>query len=190
MERAQKCPRCGSKLSRARKDLLAWERGRQRERIEAWAKDGVIDQEIADRLRARVQVEGNAHANAEANADAKAPGESAVACAFFAYHVLFVGLARLLVRRSVVTGRVLAGIAAGLLPVVFVAAAVAIGQSRGDRLRAGGGPRAFAPSRARDRKRRPAVAMLAIMIGITLRRDWAWGSSVVFARACALGTDR
>ena len=51
-----------------------------------------------------------------------------IAGAFFAYHVLFVGLARLLVRRSVVTGRVLAGISAGLLPVVFVAAAVSIGQ--------------------------------------------------------------
>ncbi|MDB4936523.1 MAG: putative integral rane protein, partial [Labilithrix sp.] len=51
-----------------------------------------------------------------------------IAGAFFAYHVLFVGLARLLVKRSVVTGRVLAGISAGLLPIVFVAAAVAIGQ--------------------------------------------------------------
>lgn len=51
-----------------------------------------------------------------------------IAGAFFGYHVLFVGLARLLVRRSFVTGRVLSGISAGLLPVVFVAAAVSIGQ--------------------------------------------------------------
>ncbi len=54
-----------------------------------------------------------------------------IASAFFAYHVLFLGLARLLVKRSLVTGRVLAGIAAGLLPVVFVAASVAIGQQAG-----------------------------------------------------------
>ncbi len=54
-----------------------------------------------------------------------------IASAFFAYHVLFLGLARLLVKRSLVTGRVLAGIAAGLLPVVFVAASVAIGQRAG-----------------------------------------------------------
>ena len=38
-----------------------------------------------------------------------------------------VGPARLLVKRSMVTGRVLASTAAGLLPVVFVAASVAIG---------------------------------------------------------------
>ncbi|HSO37735.1 MAG TPA: hypothetical protein VLT33_34650, partial [Labilithrix sp.] len=54
-----------------------------------------------------------------------------IASAFFAYHVLFLGLARLLVKRSLVTGRVLAGIAAGLLPIVFVAASVAIGQRAG-----------------------------------------------------------
>jgi hypothetical protein len=47
--------------------------------------------------------------------------------ALFVYHVLFVGLSRVLARRSSVTGRVLAGIAAGLLPVAFVAVASAIG---------------------------------------------------------------
>jgi hypothetical protein len=51
-----------------------------------------------------------------------------IAAAFFVYHALFVGLARLLARRSAVTGGVLTVIAAGLLPVVFAAAAVALGQ--------------------------------------------------------------
>lgn len=54
----------------------------------------------------------------------------AIAGAFFGYHVLFVALARVLAKRSVTTGRVLTGIAAGILPVVFVASAVAIGQAR------------------------------------------------------------
>jgi hypothetical protein len=267
-----RCPHCGSKIARAPKDVLAWESARQRARIDAWMRDGVIDEEIANRLRAQVGVgkaEASANASAEAKAKAKASavergaeavvseasnlyaematrwkrlakaveedtpkaahdaadapdahaGESlqqddrtleagraifardghghvvgagiealaaldddasdragtsgaseeaqkpfgalqvfwfigtllvlagsimgvreawrtlegvwrpvVIAGAFFAYHVLFVGLARLLVRRSTVTGRVLAGIAAGLLPVVFVAAAVSIGQ--------------------------------------------------------------
>ncbi len=52
----------------------------------------------------------------------------AIAGAFFAYHALFVGLARALVRRSAVTGGVLTVIASGLVPVAFAAAAVAIGQ--------------------------------------------------------------
>jgi hypothetical protein len=52
-----------------------------------------------------------------------------IAGALFAYHVLFAGLARGLVKRSAVTGRVLGVIATGLLPVVFVAAAVAVGMS-------------------------------------------------------------
>lgn len=52
----------------------------------------------------------------------------AIAGAFFLYHVLFVGLARTLARRSALTGVVLTTIAAGLLPVTFAAAAVAIGQ--------------------------------------------------------------
>lgn len=50
-----------------------------------------------------------------------------IAAAFFVYHALFVGLARLLARRSAVTGGVLTVIAAGLLPIVFAAAAVALG---------------------------------------------------------------
>ena len=274
-----KCPRCGSKLARGARDLLAWERGRQRARIDGWMRDGVIDEEIANRLRARVEngagakadADAKAKADADANENAGARGKGGdtavergaeavvsgaghlydemaarwkrlakaveedtpkeardahaeeslqhddrtleagraifardghgavvgagiealaalddedhegapdqtssapreenkpfgalqvfwfigtllvlagsvmgvreawrtlegvwrpvvIAGAFFAYHVLFVGLARLLVRRSTVTGRVLAGIAAGLLPVVFVAAAVSIGQ--------------------------------------------------------------
>jgi hypothetical protein len=259
---AQRCPRCGAKLSRSRKDVLTWEQARHRARIEGWLRDGVIDEEVAARLRARVESAGDSQAPA-AKAEAE-PGESTVerganvvasgagelytemaarwkrlakaieedtpkadpdeaslqhddrhldagraifardghgavvgagvealaalddddpaphptttgepreeskpfgalqvfwfigtilvlagsvmgvreawrtlegvwrpvviAGAFFAYHVLFVGLARLLVRRSMVTGRVLAGISAGLLPVVFVAAAVSIGQ--------------------------------------------------------------
>ena len=53
-----------------------------------------------------------------------------IAGAMFGYHVLFVGLSRLLAKRSETTGRVLAIIASGLLPIVFVAAAVAIGQER------------------------------------------------------------
>ena len=51
----------------------------------------------------------------------------AIAGALFAYHVAFAGLARLLARRSEVTGRVLGVIAIGLLPVAFVAIAVAYG---------------------------------------------------------------
>ncbi|MBK9259511.1 MAG: hypothetical protein IPM54_06695 [Polyangiaceae bacterium] len=53
----------------------------------------------------------------------------AIAGALFGYHAAFVVLARFLARRSAVTGRVLGGIAAGLLPVVMVAAAVARGMS-------------------------------------------------------------
>lgn len=49
--------------------------------------------------------------------------------ALFVYHVLFVLLSRVLVRRSHVTGRVLSGIAAGLLPIAFVAVASAVGTS-------------------------------------------------------------
>jgi len=41
--------------------------------------------------------------------------------ALFAYHALFVGLSALLAKKSVTTGKVLATIALGLLPVVFVA---------------------------------------------------------------------
>jgi hypothetical protein len=276
------CPRCGKRLARGRTEILAWETARQEARIAAWRRDGVIDDEIANRLRARValDVDAKANANAKENEDENAaekakasavergadvvvsgagnlytemaarwkrlaenverdarpnlqhPNEAneahdeaslqhddrtleagraifardgrgavvgagiealsaldddepahgerdaaahgdalkeatkpfgalqvfwfigtllvlagsvmgvreawrtlegvwrpvVIAGAFFAYHVLFVGLARLLVRRSAVTGRVLAGIAAGLLPVVFVAAAVSIGQ--------------------------------------------------------------
>lgn len=48
-----------------------------------------------------------------------------IAAALFGYHAAFVGLSRFLARRSVVTGRVLGGIAIGLLPIVMVAAAVA-----------------------------------------------------------------
>lgn len=48
-----------------------------------------------------------------------------IAVALFGYHAAFVGLSRFLARRSVVTGRVLGGIAIGLLPIVMVAAAVA-----------------------------------------------------------------
>ncbi len=47
--------------------------------------------------------------------------------ALFVYHVLFVVLSRVLVKRSHVTGRVLSGIAAGLLPIAFVAVASAVG---------------------------------------------------------------
>ena len=260
---ARLCPRCGGKLSRSRKDVLAWEHARQHARIAEWLSDEVIDELTAERLRARVERDGDATAKVDAptNAGASAvergadvvasgagelftemgarwkrlakaieedtpkadPDEASlqhddrtleagrvifardghgavvgagvealaaldddhheqehgddgakgttqenkpfgalqvfwfigtilvlagsvmgvreawrtlegvwrpvvIAGAFFAYHVLFVGLARLLVRRSVVTGRVLAGISAGLLPVVFVAAAVSIGQ--------------------------------------------------------------
>ena len=49
--------------------------------------------------------------------------------ALFVYHVLFVLLSRVLVKRSHVTGRVLSGIAAGLLPIAFVAVASAVGTS-------------------------------------------------------------
>jgi hypothetical protein len=269
------CPRCGKRLARGRTGILAWESARQEARIAAWRRDGVIDEEVANRLRARTALDADADASADADAgadeqaqakasavergadvvvggagnlytemaarwkrlaekverdtpkeahdahdaheetslqhddrtleagraifardgrgavvgaglealaalddDEPAHGESnaeahaqteaskpfgalqvfwfigtllvlagsvmgvreawrtlegvwrpvVIAGAFFAYHVLFVGLARLLVRRSTVTGRVLAGIAAGLLPVVFVAAAVSIGQ--------------------------------------------------------------
>ena len=260
---ARVCPRCGAKLSRSRKDVLAWEHARQHARIAEWLSDEVIDELTAERLRARVERDGDATAKADAptaggtsaverGADVVASGAGelftemgarwkrlakaieedtpkadadeaslqhddrtleagraifardghgavvgagvealaaldddhhdhehgddgargatqenkpfgalqvfwfigtilvlagsvmgvreawrtlegvwrpvVIAGAFFAYHVLFVGLARLLVRRSVVTGRVLAGISAGLLPVVFVAAAVSIGQ--------------------------------------------------------------
>ncbi|HRI69314.1 MAG TPA: hypothetical protein PK156_34020 [Polyangium sp.] len=62
----------------------------------------------------------------------------AIAGALFGYHAAFVGLSRFLARRSVVTGRVLGGIAAGLLPVVMVAAAVARGMAPGLGLAAGG----------------------------------------------------
>lgn len=48
-----------------------------------------------------------------------------IAAALFGYHAAFVALSRLLARRSVVTGRVLGGIATALLPVVMVAAAAA-----------------------------------------------------------------
>lgn len=44
-----------------------------------------------------------------------------VAAAFMAYHAGFAGIAKLLGSRSATTGRVLGGIAIGLLPVVFVA---------------------------------------------------------------------
>lgn len=53
----------------------------------------------------------------------------AIAGAIFAYHVAFVGLARVLARRSAVTGAVLGVIAIGLAPVTFVAAAVGVGMS-------------------------------------------------------------
>jgi hypothetical protein len=253
------CPRCGSKLAHARRDILAWERARQQHRIAGWVRDGVIDVAIASRLREESEVPGDAHvappfepSAVERSADVMVSGASdllgeiatrwtrltlaiekdgpppderiepgalhrdertldagraifardgsavvgagvealaalddededeqrarlatgaskpfgalqvfwfigtvlvlagsvmgvreawrtlegvwrpvVIASAFFAYHVLFVGLARLLVKRSLVTGRVLAGIAAGLLPVVFVAASVAIGQRAG-----------------------------------------------------------
>jgi len=46
--------------------------------------------------------------------------------ALFAYHALFVGLAALLARKSVTTGKVLASIALGLLPIVFVALSSAL----------------------------------------------------------------
>jgi hypothetical protein len=257
VDAARACPRCGTKLARGRKDLLAWERARQRARIAAWSKEGVIDDELAGRLNARVGEDREDETEHAHEADEKrvtgvergadvvvsgaaqlfvemgdrwkrlaksidedsAPDEKdaaslqhddrtleagraifardgrgavvgagveafaalddepseapatreeskpfgalqvfwfigtilvlagsvmgvreawrtlegvwrpvVIAGAFFAYHVLFVGLARLLVRRSVVTGRVLAGISAGLLPIVFVAAAVSIGQ--------------------------------------------------------------
>ncbi len=49
--------------------------------------------------------------------------------ALFVYHVLFVLLSRVLVKRSHVTGRVLAGVAAALVPVAFVAVASAVGTS-------------------------------------------------------------
>ena len=264
------CPRCGKRLARGRTEILAWESARQEARILAWKRDGVIDEELAKRLRSRVALDAGASTDAKENEsdsekakakasavergadivvggagnlyaemaarwkrlaenverdapkeaheeaslqhddrtleagraifardgrgavvgaglealsaldddepaprdpNAEAPGDAlkeatkpfgalqvfwfigtllvlagsvmgvreawrtlegvwrpvVIAGAFFAYHVLFVGLARLLVRRSTVTGRVLAGIAAGLLPVVFVAAAVSIG---------------------------------------------------------------
>lgn len=60
-----------------------------------------------------------------------------IAAALFGYHAAFVGLARFLSRRSVVTGRVLGGIAVGLLPIVMVAAAVARGMAPGLGLVAG-----------------------------------------------------
>lgn len=49
------------------------------------------------------------------------PRHLIVAAAFMAYHAGFAGIARLLASRSAATGRVLGGIAIGLLPVVFVA---------------------------------------------------------------------
>lgn len=52
-----------------------------------------------------------------------------IAAALFAYHAAFVGLARLLAKRSAVTGRVLGVIATGLLPVAFVAVAITAGMS-------------------------------------------------------------
>lgn len=263
IEGARACPRCGSKLARTRRDILAWEWERQKTRIAGWVTDGVIDAETGRKLVGCIadldeHAKPETHANAETHVkdgesavergadvavtaagemfhematrwkrlaksiDEDSPpredgaahgarqhddrtveagraifareGQAAVvgagiealagldedegtsealkaeqkpfgalqvfwfigtilvlagsvmgvreawrtlegvwrpvviAGAFFVYHVLFVGLSRLLVRRSVVTGRVLAGISAGLLPVVFVAAAVAIGQ--------------------------------------------------------------
>ena len=260
------CPRCGSRLTRRRQDFLSWEGKRQHARIDAWCKDGVIGDLVAERLHAAVDHkvvvpaavvpaeaaapppahpgrasaiergadgmmtgagslyremgerwtklaraieaegppaeeramaralerddrtldagravfarEGSAVVGAGVEAlaaldDPEEPDSKGVmrpaqpfgalqvfwfigtvlvlagsvmgvreawrslegvwrpvviASAFFAYHVLFVGLARLLVKRSRVTGRVLTGVAAGLLPVVFVAVAVAVGQ--------------------------------------------------------------
>jgi hypothetical protein len=52
-----------------------------------------------------------------------------IAAALFAYHAAFVGLSRLLAKRSAVTGRVLGVIATGLLPVAFVAVAITAGMS-------------------------------------------------------------
>ena len=260
-DRGRLCPRCGSKLATSRAALLAWADARERARIAAWEKDGVIDEALAARLREEAKddeaeedapseparaarpsavergadgvvtgagdlyremserwtrlartieqdrapvderIEPGAMHRDERTLDAGraifardgsavvgagvealaalddvdeepavAGGEGkpfgalqvfwfigtvlvlagsvmgvreawrtlegvwrpvVIASAFFAYHVLFLGLARLLVKRSLVTGRVLAGIAAGLLPVVFVAASVAIGQQPG-----------------------------------------------------------
>jgi len=60
-----------------------------------------------------------------------------IAAALFGYHAAFVGLSRFLARRSAVTGRVLGGIAVGLLPIVMVAAAVARAMAPGLGLLAG-----------------------------------------------------
>lgn len=54
-----------------------------------------------------------------------------IAAALFGYHAAFVGLSRFLARRSVVTGRVLGGIATGLLPIVMVAVGVTYGMAPG-----------------------------------------------------------
>src|SRR4051812_384307 len=54
------CPRCGAKVTRARQDVLAWEKARQQLRIAAWLKDGVIDGDLADRLRAHARIEHDA----------------------------------------------------------------------------------------------------------------------------------
>ena len=53
-----------------------------------------------------------------------------IAAALFAYHLVFVALARMLAKRSETTGRVLGTIAVGLSPIAFVAVAVATGMNR------------------------------------------------------------
>ncbi len=85
-----------------------------------------------------------------------------IALALFGYHAAFVGLSRFLARRSVVTGRVLGGIAAGLLPIVMVAVGVTYGMAPGLGMMAG------------------ALLMLASVISLGL-------TGPVFARGAGIG---
>ena len=87
VEGSRECPRCRSMVSRSRAGLVAWEKERARERIAAWAKDGLIEAEVAERLRMQLELEGNAnadahaerHAEAEAEANEKARGDAKAA---------------------------------------------------------------------------------------------------------------
>ena len=59
------------------------------------------------------------------------PRQIVIAAALFGYHGMFLGLSALVARRSTLAGRVLASIAVGLLPTVFIALAALAEGSRG-----------------------------------------------------------
>jgi len=59
------------------------------------------------------------------------PRQLVIAAALFGYHGMFLGLSALVARRSTLAGRVLASIAVGLLPTVFIALAALAEGSRG-----------------------------------------------------------